>query len=354
MVSVNMRLHKNLALAIVCMTALSCSGGHDGTGSISFTLKSVPEKSSIPNARMDCGDVATVEVVVFDGTGAQIAHGGPWDCTSHSGALDNIPAGTSRALKVIAKDGSGEPTQWGYVKNVAVANGQTTNIGEITISGAGPMEFVAGGCFDMGDTFGDGAPNELPAHEVCLDGYFMDAYEMTLRRFMNNGGSGGYGCTNDIGCPVRNVSWEMANDFCSVNGKRLPTEAEWEFAARERGRHVRFGNGSDNIECNSANWVDCWGSASRETLPVGSLPPNSLGLYEMSGNVFEWVWDWYDNGYYSSSPKQNPRGPDSGTKRVARGGSVFTIKDSLRATYRNGYDPVDQFALAFSGFRCAL
>jgi len=222
------------------------------------------------------------------------------------------------------------------------------------------MVFVKGGCFDMGDTFGDGYSHEKPVHRVCVDDFKMDKYEVTqaaYRRATGNNPSRFSGCS---GCPVEKVTWYEARDYCSSVGKRLPTEAEWEYAARERGKRVRFGNGENTIGPDTANFdarskykrsYSRSGRYREQTVPVGSFSPNSLGLYDMAGNVWEWVSDWYGKDYYNGSPRNNPQGPSSGKWRVLRGGGWHNDPIFVRAADR-GYDtPTNRFYTR--GFRCA-
>ncbi len=212
------------------------------------------------------------------------------------------------------------------------------------------MVFIKGGCFEMGDTFGDGSPDEKPVHEVCLDDFYIGEHEVTQgewREIMGSNPSFFKNCGND--CPVENVSWNDVQEFIrKLNEKtgtnyRLPTEAEWEYAAKERGKNVKFGTGKDTIGPDESNFnaklehkepYSRSGIYREETLTVKSFSANLLGLYDMSGNVWEWVSDWYDRGYYKNSPHSNPMGPSKGSHRVVRGGSWNQRASTARTTYR--------------------
>jgi formylglycine-generating enzyme required for sulfatase activity len=225
------------------------------------------------------------------------------------------------------------------------------------------MVFVKGDCFQMGDQFDDedAGADEQPVHEACVGDFYMDKYEVTQKNFqrvMRNNPSDFKNCDD---CPVEQVTWDEAKGYCEDAGvgKRLPTEAEWEFAAREGGKKVRFGTGKDTIGPDEANFnasanfkrpYSRIGEYREKTLPVGSFAPNALGLYDMSGNVWEWVSDWYDKNYYSSSPKDNPQGPSSRESRVLRGGSWRDDPSGLRAADRGWGRP--SFRFNGSGFRC--
>ncbi len=226
------------------------------------------------------------------------------------------------------------------------------------------MALIKGGCFDMGDTFAEGDSDELPVHRVCVDDFQLDKYEVTHADFMHAMGKEHphhrKGCPE---CPIEGVSWQSANGYCTSSGKRLPTEAEWEYAAREGGKKVRFGNGKDILDPGEANFFSRnyakkpfsrIGKYRKKSLPVGSFPPSELGLYDMSGNAWEWVNDWYNHTYYGVSSEKNPKGPESGKYRVMRGGSWISFPGHLRASNRLigiGSSPVAPFSHV--GFRCA-
>jgi formylglycine-generating enzyme len=232
------------------------------------------------------------------------------------------------------------------------------------------MEFVAipGGCFQMGDLFGEGANDERSVHEVCVDGFFMGKYEVTQSEWEKVMGNNPSEFQKGPRYPVEQVSWDVVQDFIkklnSQSGKqyRLPTEAEWEYAAREGGKKVRFGHGKNTIDRTEANFRE-WSLKDttyddlvlseryrqESTVSVGTFQPNSLGLYDMSGNVLEFCSDWYRNEeYYRNSPRQNPQGPSTGTDHVFRGGAYLGSKDDLRVTQRfAGATPTTPFL----GFR---
>lgn len=217
---------------------------------------------------------------------------------------------------------------------------------------------------------------EEPIHTVTLDAFYMDTYEVTIGQFKQ--------CMADGGCekpeipdyfdefdrpefethPMVFIKWAEAKNFCEWREARLPTEAEWEKAAR----------GPENWKF---TWGDAWGTPAdgafanfcdsqcaephhnldyndgyAQTAPVGSYPPNPYGLYDMLGNVWEWVSDFWDARYYEVSPEVNPLGPDAGFYRVVRGGSWVNISSNIRNTNRYYRNP-DYFYWG-TGFRCAM
>ncbi|MDP7610975.1 MAG: formylglycine-generating enzyme family protein, partial [Nitrospinaceae bacterium] len=200
------------------------------------------------------------------------------------------------------------------------------------------MVYVAGGTFQMGSNSGDS--DEKPIHTVTVSSFYMDKTEVTqaeYRKVMGKNPSKFSGCDD---CPVENVSWHDANEYAKKVGKRLPTEAEWEYAARggNKSKGYRY-SGSNTIS--SVGWYD--DNSRSKTHPVAQKQPNELGLYDMSGNVWEWCSDWYSDSYYRSSPKNDPQGPNSGSRRVLRGGSWYNDDSVCRVANRVRNYPDDRF-----------
>jgi len=214
-----------------------------------------------------------------------------------------------------------------------------------------PMVFVKGGTFQMGSNDND---NEKPIHSVTVNDFYIGKYEVTQAQWRDVMGSDPSelnfkGCDQ---CPVERVSWNDIQDFLkklnqkTVKKYRLPTEAEWEFASKGGTKSKGFKySGSDNID--EVAWYD--GNSDHKTHPVGTKKPNELGIYDMSGNVWEWCSDWYDGNYYSSSPSKNPTGAASGTYRVYRGGSWDYDAQYCRLTNRNNNYPTYRYD--YVGFR---
>jgi formylglycine-generating enzyme len=214
--------------------------------------------------------------------------------------------------------------------------------------------FVKGGCYQMGDTFGDGQSHEKPVHEVCVGDFYIGKYEVTQGQWQAVTGSNPSNFSNcGANCPVEQVSWnDVWNFMVELNSKsgkhyRLPTEAEWEYAARSGGKSEKYAGGND---VDAAAWYD--GNSGSKTHPVGQKKPNGLGLYDMSGNVWEWCSDWYGSDYYKNSPRDNPQGPASGSYRVLRGGSWYNRPWGVRAAIRNWDNPDYRFNNI--GFRLAV
>jgi formylglycine-generating enzyme required for sulfatase activity len=221
------------------------------------------------------------------------------------------------------------------------------------------MVFVQGGTFFMGCTPEQGAAcmaNESPAHQVTLSSFFIDKYPVTQAQWFAVMGDNPSSHTGDLSRPVERVSWnDIVNEFIpklnEMTGMtyRLPTEAEWEFAARG-GTNTRgyMYSGSDDI--NEVAWYTS-NSSSRTTHPVGTKAPNELGIYDMSGNVWERVND--RNGSYTAEAKTNPTGPSSGSDRVIRGGNWSDGAGRCRVSFR-GNDGAPAFRGSSTGFRLAV
>ncbi|MDX1939067.1 MAG: SUMF1/EgtB/PvdO family nonheme iron enzyme [Saprospiraceae bacterium] len=234
---------------------------------------------------------------------------------------------------------------------------------------------VEGGTFKMGSNDYD---SEKPIHEVKLDSFYIGKYPVTFEEYdafcaATKRDKPGDEKRGRARRPVINVSWYDALAYCNwlseqqnlqqvytindkniginwrANGYRLPTEAEWEYAARggkkSKGYKYAGSNDLDKVAWYSAN-------AGSQTHPVGEKDENELGIHDMSGNVWEWCWDWYDAKYYEQFKNrgvENPRGPDNGDTRVVRGGSWYSDDYICRSTDRNGFDP--DIRLFILGFR---
>lgn len=235
------------------------------------------------------------------------------------------------------------------------------------------MALVPSGLFTMGSN--QTGPDEAPEHQVLLDAFFIDTHEVAANHFaeflnsVNN--AKGYYLDNKYGIllyngrfqarpglesfPINNVSWKGAVAYCRWKGKRLPTEAEWEKAARGSDKRIfPWGNSPPTPE--HARYFQTWTEeiAHRVMVPVTALPEGKspFGLYNMAGNVKEWVDDWYDREYYGDSAEyDNPRGPVGGEFRVLRGGSWRDLAGFVYSSFRNNSFPntrMDDY-----GFRCA-
>jgi len=208
------------------------------------------------------------------------------------------------------------------------------------------MVLIPAGCFQMGST--DEDDDEKPVHQVCLDAFSMDKYDVTQGAYHAATGKNPSNFSNcGDNCPVEQVNWNEAKAYCESQGKRLPTEAEWEYAARA-GTTTRYYWGNDASEAGRYAWYA--GNSGSTTHPVGQKEPNAWGLYDMAGNVWQWTADWYAKDYYGSSPERNPKGPGSGSYRVDRGGSWHLVPANLRSAYRRSGTP-DYRSSGF-GFRC--
>jgi formylglycine-generating enzyme required for sulfatase activity len=232
--------------------------------------------------------------------------------------------------------------------------------GGITGKDGAPMVLVPAGEFMMGSN--DGGSDEKPVHRVYLDDYYIDKYEVTTSRYAaflqatsraaperwNEASQ-----VSDGERPVIGVDWHDADAYCRYYGKRLPTEAEWEKAARGTdGRKYPWGNEEPTSRHTNFNKCCDWkGYATLTAVMEHDAGKSPYGAYDMAGNVWEWTADWYDKSYYQSSPDRNPTGPSSGSSKVLRGGSWDAVANFVRSAYRRFLLP--PYRYDDIGFRCA-
>jgi len=205
------------------------------------------------------------------------------------------------------------------------------------------MEFVLvpGGCYQMGNLQGGGSYTEYPVHEVCVDSFYAGKTEVTQGQWLKIMKENPASIPAGDDYPLESISRAEATDFMKKMAKkgdknyRLPTEAEWEFACRSGGKDEKF-CGSDNAK--DVAWFDK--NSEKTSHPVAQKKPNGLGLYDMSGSVWELTSDIFDRGYYANSPKENPQGAASGRHYLKRGGSWDINENFQRAATRGrgGYD----------------
>ena len=245
------------------------------------------------------------------------------------------------------------------------------------------MRLIPAGEFEMGNSLDEGGDDERPVHTVYIDSFYLDVYEVTnaqYKQFIEETGHTAPAFWDDPDLnapnhPVVGVSWYDAAAYCQWAGKRLPTEAEWEKAARGGlvgKRHPWSDESPEAFKCNFADkqapsWAN-WAHRKLDdgyqfTAPVGTYPPNGFGLHDMAGNVWEWCMDAYAPRAYANSPKDNPVAGgliafDSSdytnvtTVRVHRGGGWLHPPGNLRVSNRNSLHPAN--ASIYLGFRCAM
>jgi formylglycine-generating enzyme required for sulfatase activity len=290
--------------------------------------------------------------------------------------LTNIPAGPHE-LRVSA------PLKKDYRRSVTVLAGQESRLeaslenvtaGTVRENPKDGLKYVwiPPGTFMMGCSPGDSEceSNENPSHQVTITkGFWLGQTVVTVAAYKRFAAATGRqmpdapgfnsGWANET-MPIVKVDWNDAHDYCTWAGGRLPTEAEWEYAARGGSTAVRYGDldeiawyaddsgrqrlDSERIWKEVGPSVDYWRRLKENgngTHEVGQKRANGFGLYDTLGNVWEWVSDWYDEHYYQSSPTQDPQGPASGKARVRRGGSWYRWPRSVRVSYRESYYPTN-------------
>ena len=234
------------------------------------------------------------------------------------------------------------------------------------------MEYVPEGEFMMGCYPAPGVCeyDDEYLHAVWLDSFWIEKFEVTNAQFAkcveadctppSNFSSNTHPSYYDnpafADYPLLSASWEDAQNFCLWNGKRLPTEAEWEKAVRGNNDTRFYPWGDQAPDCTMANFYNTWDGQAciNDTTQVGSYPVgvSQYGLMDMAGNVAEWVSDWFDADYYRNSPYMNPTGPSSGTEKILRGGSWYSNGFTLQVTDRWPQNPDVEYN--WLGFRCAF
>lgn len=218
---------------------------------------------------------------------------------------------------------------------------------------------LPGGSFERGCVKGDSwcSADEQPRRAVFLSPFWIGKTEVTVAQFRVFSQATGMPMPEQASWsgedyPVVNVTWEEAQAFCRWLGGRLPTEAEWEYAARGGTAGTRY-PGGNHITHDEANFDGLGGTDQfAKAAPVASFPPNGFGLFDTLGNVWEWCLDWYQEDYYAQSPERDPQGPENGQKKVVRGGSFTSDPGRLRLSYRSSLKPNERWL--FTGFRCVI
>ena len=331
-----------LSFVIISFFALSCSGGKTAnpanTVAVTFGIKWVIPGQQKPIDvvggalyAVDCAAVGVsfISVNVTNSSGASVASGGPWACTAGFGTIAAVPVGNNYTFTVNGMNSGGTTLYQGQQSGVNLVAGNTNDIGTIAVN------YVGAG---TGTGTGTGTATGTHAGMVFVaqgsGGFYMDTTEVTQEAYQRVVGSNPSYFTGCPTCPVEQVTWYEADTYCRSVGKRLPKEAEWEYAATSGGTGQTYAGTSDVTLLPQYAWyVDNSGNT---THPVGQKLPNGLGLYDMTGNVYEWTDSWWDT---------------TNTYRVFRGGSWLDVAGNLRAAYRDYAGPV--FSYGSIGFRCS-
>jgi len=254
-------------------------------------------------------------------------------------------------------------------------------VAELVIRAMDNMVFIEGGSFMMGE-FGvpcepgsekicmsDYFSDNDHTHEVVLDDYYLSAYEVTLGDFdvyreVHNQKPYAQELRTredrrhyfDPNKPAWTRTWKEARNYCQWIGQLvdrdmgLPTEAQWEFAARNRGKNILYATHNGKVEPGVNYPTD----EQRHTIqPVGKYPPSPLGIYDLNANATEWIYDWYDETYYQSSEKTNPKGPPSGQEKVMRGGANYNSAGANTTLHRESRPPKSKHYQEYISFRCS-
>jgi formylglycine-generating enzyme required for sulfatase activity len=281
-------------------------------------------------------------------------------------ATENSSAATEQPVSIAAPGKTDTPVPTLEEPTVTLVSTETLApvtsepLSEITDDKGVVMILIPKGNFIMGSNNGD--EDERPIHPVYLDTFYIDKFEVTNARYQDCVNAGAckppvktdsftrnsyYGNSPYDNYPVVYVDWNMANAYCGWRDVSLPTEAQWEKAARGSDeRTYPWGRGAD---CQKANYRGCFNGTNEAGFYESGKSP--YGVYDMAGNVWEWVADWYSEAYYKSSPPSNPLGIDQGRARVLRGGSWNRDPADIRASNRVNYAPT--YNNFDAGFRCA-
>lgn len=238
--------------------------------------------------------------------------------------------------------GKNNEINWLLIDNDFII-GRIINFRVVTIPEG--MVYVDGGQFTRIGI--DDKKKEKTEHSITLGSFLMDETEVTQREYRHIMGKYASDYTGCMECPVENVSWFDAMEYAKMIGKRLPTEAEWEFAARGG---VEANREHDYSGSNKIDEVAWYLSNTESKQPVGKKNPNAIGLYDMSGNVWEWCADWFHDDYFQIANNENPKGPDYGTEKVVRGGSWFSNEVFCNVSRRYKLKP--DYRDTNFGFRC--
>ncbi|MGD9707325.1 MAG: SUMF1/EgtB/PvdO family nonheme iron enzyme [Candidatus Delongbacteria bacterium] len=287
----------------------------------------------------------TIQIAVIP-TDAEIElseDGGEKYTNTGAKSFSNVPVGTYK-LKISKK---GFKTVSDEIRLTADAIEKKSIKLEEGADVGGDYIFVQGGTFQMGGKESD----EKPIHSVTVGDFYIGKTEVTQAQYQAVMGKNPSSFKGD-NLPVESVTWNDAVEFCKKLSQkegvtyRLPTEAEWEYAARggNQSRGYEY-SGSSNV--GEVAWYDS--NSGSKTHPVATKKQNELGIHDMSGNVWEWCSDWYGSDYYKSSPSSNPTGPSSGSYRVLRGGGWYRYAKDCRVAYRSSHFP--SFSLNSCGFR---